>query len=152
MRTSNVYLERSLGIYEGDDKEIGDDDTLYEPSRDAKKPMLRFCVSQMKAQLSNDIWFIVLGIWLLIVIEAKRIETDPQYFSVFNIIFEAVSAYGTVGVSTGYPGVNYSFAGEFKPLSKLVMCVIMLRGRHRGLPISLDKAVQLPSDILNNVN
>ncbi|KAJ6264478.1 hypothetical protein Dda_0624 [Drechslerella dactyloides] len=147
IRRSNEYLERSLGIYEGDDKEKDDDDTIYECSRDAKKPMLTFCASQIKAQLSNDLWFLVFGIWVIIVIEAKRIEADPKYFSIFNIIFEAVSGYGTVGVSTGYPGVNYSFAGEFKPLSKLVMCVIMLRGRHRGLPISLDSAVQLPCDI-----
>ncbi|KAK6338880.1 hypothetical protein TWF696_009685 [Orbilia brochopaga] len=152
IRRSNEYLERSLGIYEGDDKDIGDDDTIYEHSRDAKKPILHFCASQIKAQLSNDIWFLVLVIWVIIVIEAKRIEADPRHFSVFNIIFEAVSGYGTVGVSTGYPGVNYSFAGEFKPLSKLVMCVIMLRGRHRGLPISLDKAVQLPSDIGENAH
>ncbi|KAK6522649.1 hypothetical protein TWF281_002085 [Arthrobotrys megalospora] len=147
IRRSNEYLNRSLGIYEGDDAEKGDDDTIYELRQDKIKPVLSFFTSQLKAQLSNDLWFLILGIWIIVVIEAKRIEADPQNFSFFNICFEAVSGYGTVGVSTGYPGVNYSFAGEFKPLSKIVMCLIMLRGRHRGLPVALDKAVQLPSDI-----
>ncbi|KAF3939158.1 hypothetical protein ABW19_dt0206928 [Dactylella cylindrospora] len=147
IRRSNEYLERSLGIYEGDDKEKGDDDTIYEAANEKNKTVLKFFASQLKAQLSSDLWFLILGAWLIIVVEAKRIEADPRHFSVFNIIFEVVSGYGTVGVSTGYPNVNYSFAGEFKPLSKLIMCAIMLRGRHRGLPISLDKAVQLPDEV-----
>ncbi|KAK6344905.1 hypothetical protein TWF718_006856 [Orbilia javanica] len=147
IRRSNEYLYRSLGIYEGDDEEKADDDTIYELRQDKIKPFFGFFTSQLKIQLSNDLWFLILGIWIIVVIEAKRIEADPRNFSFFNICFEAVSGYGTVGVSTGFPDVNYSFAGEFKPLSKIVMCIIMLRGRHRGLPISLDKAVQLPSDI-----
>ncbi|KAK6520226.1 hypothetical protein TWF506_000506 [Arthrobotrys conoides] len=147
IRRSNEYLYRSLGIYEGDDEERADDDTIYELRQDKIKPFLGFFTSQLKAQLSHDIWFLVLCIWVIVVIEAKRIEADPNNFSFFNICFEAVSGYGTVGVSTGFPDVSYSFAGEFKSLSKLVMCLIMLRGRHRGLPISLDKAVQLPSDV-----
>ncbi|KAF3125201.1 hypothetical protein TWF703_011059 [Orbilia oligospora] len=142
-----LYVIISLGIYEGDDEEKADDDTMYELRQEKIKPFLGFFTSQLKAQLSNDLWFLILGVWIIVVIEAKRIEADPKNFSFFNICFEAVSGYGTVGVSTGFPDVNYSFAGEFKSLSKLVMCLIMLRGRHRGLPISLDKAVQLPSDV-----
>ncbi|KAK6539435.1 hypothetical protein TWF694_009659 [Orbilia ellipsospora] len=147
IRRSNEYLHRSLGIYEGD-TEKGDEATVYEPSTMEARPILSFFTSQLKAQLSHDLWFLVLGVWVIVVIEAKKIEADPKNFSVFNIIFEAVSGYGTVGVSAGYPGVNYSFAGKFKSLSKLIMCLIMLQGRHRGLPISLDKAVQLPCDII----
>ncbi|KAK6340335.1 hypothetical protein TWF730_002098 [Orbilia blumenaviensis] len=147
IRRSNEYLYRSLGIYEGDDEEKADDDTIYELRQEKIKPVLSFFGSQLRLQLSNDLWFLILGIWIIVLIEAKRIEAEPKEFSFFNVCFEAVSGYGTVGVSTGYPGVNYSFAGEFKPLSKIVMCFIMLRGRHRGLPVSLDKAVQLPGDI-----
>ncbi len=32
------------------------------------------------------------------------------------------------------PQNNYSFSGEFSPLAKLVVIVIMLRGRHREYP------------------
>ena len=33
-------------------------------------------------------------------------------------------------------------------LSKLIVCLVMLRGRHRGLPVALDRAVLLPSEFL----
>ena len=33
-------------------------------------------------------------------------------------------------------------------LSKLVVIVVMLRGRHRGLPVALDRAVLMPSEFL----
>lgn len=33
-----------------------------------------------------------------------------------------------------------------RTLSKLVICVVMLRGRHRGLPVAIDRAVMLPRD------
>lgn len=127
IRRSNEYLQRSLGIYDGDLMKKEDDDTIYELATEKKKPFWSFFGKQFKAQFSGDLAFPVFCVWIIIIIEAKRIEAEPKHFSIFNIIFEAVSGYGTVGVSTGYPGVNYSLAGEFKPLSKLIMCVIMLR-------------------------
>lgn len=39
---------------------------------------------------------------------------------------------------------NYSLSGAFRPLSKLIVCFVMLRGRHRGLPVAIDRAVLLP--------
>lgn len=53
-----------------------------------------------------------------------------------------------VGLSIGFPGVNYSFSGEFHTLSKLVVIALQIRGRHRGLPLKLDRAVLLPSEKL----
>lgn len=41
---------------------------------------------------------------------------------------------------------NYSFCGAFNPLSKLIICAVMLRGRHRGLPVAIDRAVMLPME------
>jgi Trk-type K+ transport system membrane component len=35
-------------------------------------------------------------------------EDTATWFNVFNIIFELVSAYGTVGLSLGSPIANYS--------------------------------------------
>lgn len=31
-------------------------------------------------------------------------------------------------------------------LSKLVVCAVMIRGRHRGLPVAIDRAVMLPNE------
>ena len=39
-----------------------------------------------------------------------------------------------------------SFSGGLRKLSKLVLCAVMLRGRHRGLPVAIDRAVMLPKD------
>ena len=52
----------------------------------------------------------------------------------------------TVGISVGVPDNAYSFAGSWHKLSKLILCAVMLRGRHRGLPIAIDRAVLLPDE------
>lgn len=41
-------------------------------------------------------------------------------------------------------GEAYSFSGGWRTASKVVLCGVMLRGRHRGLPVALDRAVRLP--------
>ena len=55
-------------------------------------------------------------------------------------VFELVSAFGGIGLSLGVPFDNFAFSGSFKTLSKLVVIVIMVRGRHRGLPVAIDRA------------
>ena len=51
------------------------------------------------------------------------------------------SCSGNVGLSRGYPGVSTSLAGKFGIVSKLVLCAMMIRGRHRELPYEIDRAV-----------
>ena len=46
------------------------------------------------------------------------------------------------------PWNAYSFCGAWHTGSKLVLCAVMLRGRHRGLPVAIDKAVLLPDETL----
>lgn len=53
-----------------------------------------------------------------------------------------------VGLSLGHPTVNVSLCGTFKTFGKLVICVMMIRGRHRGLPYQLDRAIMLPDERL----
>lgn len=62
------------------------------------------------------------------------------------IVFEIVSAYGAIGLSIGLPNANYSTSGAFSPVSKLVLIMVMIRARHRGLPAAIDRAVMLPRD------
>jgi Cation transport protein len=40
-----------------------------------------------------------------------------------------------------------SLSGSFRKLSKVVLIAVMIRGRHRGLPMAIDRAVLLPRDI-----
>lgn len=61
-------------------------------------------------------------------------------------MFELVSAYGNIGLSIGLPNANYSACGAFHPLSKVILCLVMIRGRQRGLPVAIDRAVMLPRE------
>ncbi|KAK0381512.1 cation transporter [Colletotrichum limetticola] len=103
-----------------------------------------FISHQIRGQLAHDLWWLVLAVLIITIIETSKFIQDSVTFSVFNIIFEVVSAYGTVGISVGIPTDAYSFCGAWHVGSKLVLCLIILRGRHRGLPVALDHAVRLP--------
>jgi Trk-type K+ transport system membrane component len=152
MRHSNVYEERSLGIY-ADDPSTNDDqqdsslDTPRSPfSMGPTSGRIYFIRQQLRAQMAYDLWWIALAVIIICIVEAGQFTRDPVTFSAFNIIFETVSAYGCVGISTGLPNQLYSFSGAWNTLSKLILCAVMIRGRHRGLPVAIDKAIMLPSD------
>jgi len=49
-----------------------------------------------------------------------------------------------VGVSIGVPDQDYAFSGAWSTASKLILCLVMLWGRHRELPVALDRAVRIP--------
>lgn len=138
MRRTNVYEEKSLGIY-GSPSEAENSDG--EPS---------YVGAHLQKQLSYDLWYIFMGLFIISIVEGARIENTNDYaFTIFSVLFEIVSAYGTVGLSLGYPTINASFSGEFKTFSKLIIIAMQIRGRHRGLPYAVDKAVLLPSESLH---
>ena len=134
MRQTNVYEEKSLGVWADNDD---DENSSY-------------LSHHLRRQLSFDLWFVFLGFFLIAIIEGSRLENTNEYaFSLFSVLFEIVSAYGTVGLSLGFPGVNTSFSGQFRTLSKLIIIAMQIRGRHRGLPYALDRAILLPSESLH---
>ncbi|KAL1599849.1 Sodium transporter hkt1 [Paraconiothyrium brasiliense] len=99
---------------------------------------------QVRGQLSHDVWWIALALFLITLIETHHSIEDPKTYSVFTILFEIVSGYTTIGISIGLPDQAYSFSGGMYTGSKIIMILVMLRGRHRGLPVALDRAVRLP--------
>lgn len=138
VRRTNVYEEKSLGIY-GSSKEEEEDEN--EPS---------YVGAHLRRQLSFDLWYIFLGLFIIAIAEGNKIQDTNAYaFTMFAVLFEIVSAYGTVGLSLGYPNVNTSFSGQFTVISKLVIIAMQIRGRHRGLPYELDRAILLPSESLH---
>ena len=174
MRNSNVYEERSLGIYADENDNNNNDPSVDVDAKDGKKEqqpgfLLRraktirnhfagpptttqesnghFVRQQLRAQLAHDAWWIVLAVFLIMIVEGSKFQENPQVWSVFNFIFEVVSAYGCVGISVGVPWAAYSFSGSWQALSKLILCAVMIRGRHRGLPVAIDKAVLLPGEV-----
>ncbi|PMD41118.1 cation transporter [Hyaloscypha variabilis F] len=148
MRNSNVYEERSLGIYAQDLKEGQREIDFHDPNA-IRKTRMYFVRTQIQRQLGHDLWFVIACMILVVWIETDSYEKDPVNYSIFNIIFEVVSAYGCVGLSIGLPKKDYSFCGEWHTSGKLILCALMLRGRHRGLPVAIDKAIQLPGERQN---
>ncbi|KAI9465251.1 cation transport protein-domain-containing protein, partial [Lactarius psammicola] len=144
VRSTNVYEERSLGIYEDDDTSF--DEEGIRQSGNRMTVWGNYLAMHARKQLAFDMWWLGLALFLVCIIERDQLENteNATWFNIFNIIFELVSAYGGVGLSLGLPSANYSFSGAFRPLSKLIVCLVMLRGRHRGLPVAIDRAVLLP--------
>ncbi|BCS06118.1 potassium transporter [Aspergillus luchuensis IFO 4308] len=163
MRNTNVYEERSLGIYAHDNT---DDETEEKASpnmfiqlvrhhllgrQDASTPEASrsyFVHQQLRSQLSHDLWWIALAVFLIAIAESGNYSRMPVAYSTLNIIFEVVSAYGCVGISVGFPSSNASFCSSWHTISKLILAAVMLRGRHRGLPVAIDRAVMLPNESL----
>lgn len=129
LRKTNTYEERSIGLQEGDDSAAG-------------------IASHLQKQLAYDIWFQFLAFFLVCIVERAHLRAADPGFDVFSLLFEVTSAYGTVGLSTGVPGEDISLSGRFATLSKVVMLFVMVRGRHRGLPLAIDRSILLPGEDL----
>ncbi|KAI1516445.1 Potassium transport protein [Pyrenophora tritici-repentis] len=129
LRKTNTYEEQSIG--------------LDQHSRNAAG-----ISSHLQRQLAYDIWFQFLVFFLICTIERGRILRADPGFTIFSILFEVTSAYGTVGLSMGVPGKDYSLCGDFAGLSKVVLLFAMVRGRHRGLPLAIDRSILLPGEEL----
>ncbi|KAJ5832615.1 hypothetical protein N7474_000926 [Penicillium riverlandense] len=144
---TNMDEEQSLGIYRQD----GD---MFIPQSSTGRPYLAkffrcsYVYRQVCSRLSHDLWWPSLAVLFVTIIESGHYQSQPVAFSTFNIIFEVASAYSCVGVSVGYPGKNYSFCGEWHAISKLILGAVALRGRHRGLPVTIDKII-LPLELWN---
>ncbi|KAL7626319.1 low affinity potassium transporter [Parahypoxylon ruwenzoriense] len=136
IRRTNVYEEKSLGVYS----------TAYDAD-DKNQSSMSYVGTHLRRQLSFDLWYIFIGYFILTITEGPRLMSGD--FSMFAVLFEVVSAYGTVGLSLGYTGINASLCSQFTVLGKLVIIAMQIRGRHRGLPYGLDRAVLLPSENLN---
>ncbi|KDQ09513.1 hypothetical protein BOTBODRAFT_524200 [Botryobasidium botryosum FD-172 SS1] len=151
IRSTNVYEETSLGIFESPL-----DPKYDEPELDGSRVerVGKYLGWHVRRQFANDAWWLVGGIWLVCVIERDSLM-DPDnasWFNIFRIIFEMISAYSGVGLSLGIPTQNYSFAGALRKLSKVIMMIIMVRGRHRGLPLAIDRAIMLPHEFNTSKN
>jgi Trk-type K+ transport system membrane component len=156
MRHSNVYEERSLGIYTDDmdslssvsstprtsSPTLGHHDATEPPSNlfartlrhtltdwqgvgavrsdDHDDSNVNFIRHQIRGQLSHDLWLLVLAVLIITTIETRHFIEDPVSWSVFNVVFEVVSAYGCVGISVGVPFNSFSFSGGWYTGSKLV--------------------------------
>jgi len=153
IRSTNVYEETSLGIFESPP-----DQKFEEPELDGSggERVGKYLGWHVRRQLANDVWWLVGGIWLVCIIERDNLtdEVNAPWFNIFRVVFEMVAAYSGVGLSLGIPTENYSFSGALRKLSKIVVIILMVRGRHRELPLAIDRAIMLPHEFnkLENAN
>ncbi|KAK4892956.1 hypothetical protein LTR27_008684 [Elasticomyces elasticus] len=139
LRSTNVYEERSVGL-EAD---------LYETNR-ADKEKSRSEKQNPSAgmhiqnQLAYDLWWIALAWCLITIIEEAQLNDAAGGYNNFTILFEVISAYGNCGLTLGVPYDSFALCGSFHALSKLILITVMLRGRHRILPMALDRSILLP--------
>ncbi len=70
LRSTNVYEEKSLGIYgdPGDESKNSTGDRTY-------------MTAHLRKQLSFDLWYVVLGLFVITIIEGSRIENTNDYVS-----------------------------------------------------------------------
>lgn len=136
VRRTNVYEEKSLGLYGS-----------AQDDEDRNENGFSYVGAHLRRQLSFDLWYIFIGYFIITISEGPRLMSGD--ISMFGVLFEIVSAYGTVGLSLGYTGINASLCSQFSVVGKLVVIAMMIRGRHRGLPYGLDRAILLPSESLN---
>ncbi|CEM14627.1 unnamed protein product [Vitrella brassicaformis CCMP3155] len=93
--------------------------------------------ANLKAVCLKDSFIIYFAFLLIGIIEYDNLT----YYDLFPVFFEIISAYGTVGFSLPDSDSTTILSGGFSSASKLVICFIMLLGRHRGLPHYLDASV-----------
>ncbi|EMT63993.1 Low-affinity potassium transport protein [Fusarium odoratissimum] len=134
IRRTNVYEEKSLGVYHNKKDE----------DEEESASALNYVGTHLRRQLSFDLWYVFVGFFLLAISEGESLKAKD--FNLFDVLFEVISAYGTVGLSMGVPNVNASLCSQFTVVGKLIIVAMQIRGRHRGLPYGLDRAVLLPSE------
>ncbi|KAJ2931924.1 hypothetical protein H1R20_g5183, partial [Candolleomyces eurysporus] len=146
IRSTNVYEERSLGVFEAPPDDEDEEPAELNAINSRNERIGRYLGWHLRRQMSIDIWWLVWAVFLVCIIERGNLmDEEKKWFDVFRVIFELVSAFGGIGLTLGD---NFSFVGSFKPLSKLIVIIIMIRGRHRGLPVAVDRAVQLPKEMV----
>ena len=130
VRQTNTYEEQSIGL---------DSTNLVKGGH---------LLTHLQNQLAYDLWFVI-GAWILIcAVERTALMERHPGFLIFNILYEVTSGYGTIGVSTGVPYDAYALSGAFHKLSKVIMMFVMIRGRHRGLPLAIDRSILIPGEEL----
>ncbi|KAI5465633.1 cation transport protein-domain-containing protein [Mariannaea sp. PMI_226] len=134
IRRTNVYEEKSLGVYPDTDE----DGAAMEASA------FSYVSTHLRRQLSFDLWYVFLGFFFLAISEGNKLKKGD--FDLFAVLFEVVSAYGTVGLSIGGLTYNAALCSQFTVVGKLIIVAMQIRGRHRGLPYGLDRAILLPSE------
>ncbi|XP_042424487.1 cation transporter HKT2-like [Zingiber officinale] len=137
---------------------IHDDEDEKKTNKEKKKKTMKKKSSSWIAHLIfSQLSYIIIFIMAICIIERKKLSRDPLNFSTLNIIFEVMSGYGNVGLSTGYSCARlqkihpeavcadkpYSLSGKWSDGGKLILCFVMLYGRLKKFSANGGKAWKL---------
>ncbi len=95
----------------------------------------KFAVSHAVRLFFFSILFIGIITYLICVAESPYLRTPDPTFNFTKIAFEIFSAFGTVGLSMGFPGGVTSFSAILSDFSKWMIILTMLFGRLGPLTI-----------------
>lgn len=166
VRASNTYEEKSLGVYEMEGSVNEQKGTAYLMSHMQNQLSFDlwymflgiFCICVAESGRIMDISDPVrqtLGVTVARLTIGRHSRYFPSSlrssllskYQLPRLIVSTANRYsGNVGLSLGYPTVATSLCGQFTIFSKLVICAMMIRGRHRGLPYQLDRSIMLPRE------
>ncbi|KAL0235832.1 hypothetical protein GEMRC1_002414 [Eukaryota sp. GEM-RC1] len=97
---------------------------------------LRILKSQQDTAWLRDCFWVSISSFLVLVSFGNFKDNR-----IFTAIFEVASAYGNVGLSLGWEGVEGSFVAFIPPFGQIVLCLTCVAGRLRGLPTSYDRSI-----------
>jgi Trk-type K+ transport system membrane component len=123
---------------------VRDENNQDKPNHLTALQIRLFLIYFIRALLKHAFnFFILTRTWLFVftflicAFEYRKMAPVDPNITILHIIFEIVSAFGTVGFTLGYPNVTSSFATVLSPASKVILVITMLMGRHRGLLASM---------------
>jgi hypothetical protein len=108
-------------------------------------------LTEVATVFQSDAMILLIALIAIGVAESPRMRADAAvggYFGLFHVLFELCSAYGSVGLSLGYPNTVTSLSAQFSTFSKTVMVLVMVYGYVSGLYPASDAAFVISPALL----
>lgn len=87
IRSTNVYEEQSLGVWEAEPEDEDEEPALRETQGSRGERIGKYFGWHLRRQVAYDIWWLVCGIFLICIIERTKIMDDENapWFNIFRI-------------------------------------------------------------------